>query len=96
MNLQLVETNININLAIYIFNTNKDNMKKKSVKIESLSKETQDIKKIFPTGNYRSESNKQKAQLMKNRQKRKKFINFPFSGVLTVLQILTLCINLVF
>ena len=29
MNLQLVETNININLAIYIFNTNKDNMKKK-------------------------------------------------------------------
>ena len=39
MNLQLAETNININLAISIFNTNKDNMKK-SVKIESLSKET--------------------------------------------------------
>ena len=36
---------------------------------------------------------------MKNRQKRKKLmgtINFPFSGVLTVLQILILCINLVF
>lgn len=28
MTLQLVETNVNINLAIYIFNTNKDNMKK--------------------------------------------------------------------
>ena len=38
MNLQLAETNVNINLAISMFNTNKDNMEK-SVKIESLSKE---------------------------------------------------------